>query len=149
MLGEYTCSSDDSENVEPCKKVKVTKAIESVVVYQCTECPKTYKTMSRFWGHMISKHEYESVGMCLFFFMNYRECKRCVDLTIRQSTIKKVKYMPLFKCYVNFILHFFLKGMAISNNYYIQVKKKRSWCESNCLCLYIEISLLVIRVINI
>ena len=48
--------------------------------------------MSRFRGHMISKHGYESVGMC-HFFRNYRECKRCVDLTIRQSTIKRVKYL--------------------------------------------------------
>ncbi|KAH3882527.1 hypothetical protein DPMN_006468 [Dreissena polymorpha] len=62
LLGEYTCSSDDSENVQPCKKVKVTKAIESVGVYQCTECPKSYKTMSRFRGHMISKHGYERVN---------------------------------------------------------------------------------------
>ncbi|KAH3702727.1 hypothetical protein DPMN_077753 [Dreissena polymorpha] len=56
------CSSDDSENVKPCKKFKVTKAIESVGVYQCTECPKTYKTMSRIRCHMISKHGYERVN---------------------------------------------------------------------------------------
>ncbi|KAH3720189.1 hypothetical protein DPMN_063084 [Dreissena polymorpha] len=34
LLGDYTCSSDDSENVKPCKKVKVTQAIESVGVYR-------------------------------------------------------------------------------------------------------------------
>ncbi|KAH3858814.1 hypothetical protein DPMN_101452 [Dreissena polymorpha] len=62
LLGDCTCSSDDSDNVKPCKKVNVTKAIESVGVYQCTECPKTYKTMFRFRGHMISKHGYERVN---------------------------------------------------------------------------------------
>ena len=66
LLGEYTCSSDDSENVKPViMKVKVT---ESAGIYQCSECVKTYKTMTRFRGHMISKHGYERVNG------KYNEC---------------------------------------------------------------------------
>ncbi len=67
--------------------------------------------------------------------MKYRVCKRYVDLTIRQRTIKKVKYMPLFKCYVNFILLFFTVNGNIEELLYTSEKNGRGANRTVYACI--------------
>lgn len=58
LLGDYTCSEDD--NISGKEKTSK-KSVQKDGKYMCTECEKTYSSISGIRGHMTSKHGYTSV----------------------------------------------------------------------------------------